>query len=172
MSEKEGSEEKAVTMEDLNKERKKVEDLTVRLKYMQADLENLRKRADREVREAGEAPVKSLVGKLLVVLDELELASKHAEEDESGQLKEGIAMVRRNLSAALESVGVERIECVGRPFDPSLHEAVEKVEGGGDDDLVVEELRPGYMFRGQLLRPSMVKVQLAKSAPAEAEADE
>jgi len=142
---------------------------------MQADLENYRKRMDKELKEAGESLARSLAAKLLVVQDELDLAARHAElGKESGELKEGIAMVRKNLESALESVGVERIDSVGRTFDPSVHEAVEKVQGGSPgEDLVVDELRPGYTFRGQLLRPSMVKVELAtKAARGQAKASE
>jgi molecular chaperone GrpE len=142
---------------------------------MQADLENYRKRMDKELKEAGESLARSLAAKLLVVQDELDLAARHAElGKESGELKEGIAMVRKNLESALESVGVERIDSVGRTFDPSVHEAVEKVQGESPgEDLVVDELRPGYTFRGQLLRPSMVKVELAtKAAKGQAKASE
>ena len=155
--------------EELADERKKNQELLTRLKYMQADLENYRKRVDREMREAGESSLRSLVSKLLVVQDELELAAKHVRSrDRDGELTEGLGMVQRNLGAALESVGVERIECVGRPFDTALHEAVEKVQGESEDgDMVVEELRPGYIIRGQLLRPSMVKVELAHREPDE-----
>jgi molecular chaperone GrpE len=155
--------------EELAVERKKNQELLTRLKYMQADLENYRKRVDREMREAGESSLRSLVSRLLVVQDELELAAKHAgAKDRHGELVEGIGMVQRNLEAALESVGVERIDCVGRPFDPALHEAVEKVQGESQDgDMVVGEMRPGFTFRGQLLRPSMVKVELARREPDE-----
>jgi molecular chaperone GrpE len=160
---------------ELESVKKESQDLLTRLKYTQADFENYRKRVDKELKEAGEAPVRNLVSRLLVVLDEMRLAAKHAEaEGESGEIRQGIAMVERNLEAALGSVGVERIECVGKPFDPSMHEAVEKVEGGEEaEDIVVEELRPGFLFRGQLLRPSLVKVQLASKAAGEEEkADE
>jgi len=161
--------------EELAVERKKNQELLTRLKYMQADLENYRKRVDREMREAGESSLRSLASKLLVVQDELELAAKHAgTKDPDGELMEGIKMVQRNLGAALESAGVERIDCAGKLFDPSLHEAVEKVQGDSEDgDMVVEEMRPGYIFRGQLLRPSMVKVELARrEQDQEAEASE
>jgi molecular chaperone GrpE len=142
-------------------EKKRNEELLTRLKYMQADLENYRKRMDKEMKEAGESLARTLLARLLVVQDELDLAAKHAEGG-SGELKEGIGMVRRNLEAALESVGVERIDAVGKPFDPALHEAVERIQGNSsDEDVVVDEIRPGFTFRGQLLRPSMVKVELA-----------
>lgn len=161
--------------QELAQEKKQNEELLTRLKYAQADLENLRKRMDKEVRDAGESVAKSILTRMLVVQDELDLASKQSDEAESGRdtLKEGILMVRRNLLAALESAGVERIDAVGKPFDPNLHEAVEKVEGGAHGkDVVVEEVRPGFTFRGTLLRPTMVKVELASKTAEEEREDE
>ena len=150
----------------LEKQKKVNDDLVARMKYLQADLENFRKRADREMQEASEGPVKGLALRLLGVMDELELASKHTESGSGSEsVKEGLGMVMSNLESALQWAGVEKIACVGKAFDPRLHEAVEKVEGRALEDTVVEELRAGYTFRGQVLRPSMVKVELAtKSA--------
>ncbi len=160
---------------ELAGERRRSEDLLTRMKYLQADLENQRKRMDRELKVAGESLARSLLNRLLVVQDELDMAVRHAEEDGvSKELKEGIAMVRRNLWSAMESAGLEQIECIGKPFDPERHEAVEKVQGkSSGEDKVVEEVRPGFMFRGQLLRPSMVKVELGLKEPEqEAKTDE
>jgi molecular chaperone GrpE len=156
-------------MDQLIQEKKRSEELLTRLKYMQADLENYRKRAEKEAREAGESALRELVARLLVVFDELELAVKHAEERAGGrELKEGILMVQRNLETALGSAGVQRIASIGKPFNPALHEAVEKVQGRSKgQDIVIEELRPGFTLMGQVLRPSMVKVELAKRPPAE-----
>jgi len=155
--------------QELAKEKKRNEELLTRLKYMQADLENYRKRMDKEMKEAGESLARTLVARLLVVQDELDLAAKHAEGGNGGgELKEGIGMVRKNLESALDSVGVLRIDAVGKPFDPALHEAVAKIQGRArGEDMVVEEIRPGFTFRGQLLRPSMVKVELASKAAKE-----
>jgi molecular chaperone GrpE len=154
---------------DLAEEKKKNEELLTRLMYTQADFENYRKRMDKEMKDAGESLTKGLVARLLVVQDELDLAARHAKGGTANaELREGVGMVKKNLEAALESVGVERIDAVGRPFDPSVHEAVEKTQGDSNRDMVVEEIRPGYTFRGQLLRPSMVKVELA-SQPAREE---
>ena len=161
--------------QELAIERKRSEELLTRMKYLQADLENQRKRMDRELKVAGESLTRSLLARLMVVQDELDLAVKHAEEEgDSKELNEGIAMIQRNLWSAMESAGVERIDCVGKPFDPTLHEAVEKVQGKSvGEDTVVEEVRPGFMFRGQLLRPSMVKVELGmKETEQEAKTNE
>ncbi|MBI3840561.1 MAG: nucleotide exchange factor GrpE [Thaumarchaeota archaeon] len=159
--------------ERLVREQERNQILLTRLKYAQADLENYRKRAEKEMVDAAEASVRGLAAKLLSVLDGLELAVKHAEEEgASRELKEGIQMVDRNLAAALESAGMEKIECVGKPFDPSMHEAVEKVQGKAGLDTVVEEVRPGFTFRGRVVRPSMVKVELGLGPQQEAKADE
>jgi molecular chaperone GrpE len=102
-------------------------------------------------------------------MDELTLAVKHAEAGgNSEDLSEGFKMVEKNLGAALETVGVERIEALGMQFDPTLHEAVEKTEGSvPGEELVVEELRAGYTLKGQVLRPSMVRVGPAPKEPGE-----
>ncbi len=159
----------------LAEEKRRSEELLTRLKYLQADFDNLRKRMDKEMKEVEEHSARSLVVRLLSVLEELELAVKHAEEDKGGvELKEGIVMVHKNLVSSLESVGLRRIESVGKPFDPALHEAVEKVQGSSEgDDVVVEEMRSGFTLRGLVIRPSMVKVELAmKKRGEEANASE
>ncbi|MBI3858640.1 MAG: nucleotide exchange factor GrpE [Thaumarchaeota archaeon] len=148
--------------EALNAERKKYEESLLRLKYLQADFENYRKRAEREMTEAEEASARSVAVKLLGVMDELELAMEHSKGTEGSELGEGVSMVYKKLNGVLESLGLRRIECVGKPFDPAYHEAVEKVEGTGKEDTVVQEVRSGFTFRGQVIRPSMVKVELAR----------
>jgi molecular chaperone GrpE len=159
----------------LEEEKRRNEELLSRLKYAQADLENYRKRMDKELKEAGEALARTLVSRLLVVQDELDLAVKHARGGSGGaEMMEGLSMVQRNLLSALQAVGVEKIAALGERFDPAVHEAVSKVQGtipGADS--VVEEVRSGFMFRGQLLRPSLVKVELAsKTAKEEAKMNE
>jgi molecular chaperone GrpE len=141
------------------------------MKYLQADFENYQKRTEREMKQVEERAVLSLVTRLLSVLDELELASANAAKHGEGKVvTEGIKMVYRNLSSVMKTTGLRRIEAVGTPFDPRLHEAVEKVDGSGESDRVVEEIRSGYTFRGQVLRPSMVKVELAAKKASEPEA--
>ena len=149
--------------EALDAEKKRSEDLLTRLKYMQADMENYKKRVEREAREAGESSMRQLVLKLLAVSDELDLALEHAEHGQGErELMEGLGMVKKNLGSALESAGVERIDSVGKAFDPAYHEAVERT-GSGSNYTVTEELRPGFIFRGRLLRPSMVRVGASQS---------
>jgi molecular chaperone GrpE len=147
----------------LEQEKRKSDDYLTRLKYLQADFENYRKRTERELREMEDFSTTKLVLKLLPVLDELELATAARQKADDSAMAEGVAMVLKNLTAALEAEGLRRIEAVAKPFDPKFHEAVDKVEADRvGDDIVVEEIRKGYTFRHRLLRPSLVKVELGK----------
>jgi molecular chaperone GrpE len=152
-------------------ERRKSEDYLTRLRYLQADFENYRKRTEKELRDAEDSSLRGLVTRLLSAVDELDLAVKNAGKDVGGKtLLDGLKMVRKNLMSSLEASGLSKIECVGKPFDPSLHEAVEKVQGSAPgSDMVKDEIRPGYVFRGKVVRPSMVKVELALKTPNEQE---
>ena len=146
----------------LEEERKRNEEYLTNLRYLQADFENYRKRVDREIRELEEFSTLGLVRKLVPVLDDLELAVASATKAEDAGLVEGVKMVQKNLTSALESEGLQTISALGKPFDPSSHEAVDKVEGkDNSEDMVVEEMRKGYTFKGKVLRPSAVKVEMA-----------
>lgn len=151
------------------RENRREAELLTRLKYMQADFENYRKRTEKDMREKEENSSKGLVLRLLSVLDELDLAVKHSKDNAGrAELQEGIEMVQKNLYSALESAGLQKIDTVGQPFDPAKHEAIEKIQGSSPgSDVVVEELRTGYMFRGRIIRPSMVKVELAMKEPVD-----
>jgi molecular chaperone GrpE len=170
LSEKENPQDREGALKaQLAGEKRSDTELLNRLKYMQADFENYRKRTEKEMREIEENSSMSLVVRLLSVLDELDLAVKHAKDDAGRtELQEGVEMVRKNMYSALESAGLRKIDSVGKPFDPSKHEAVAKVQGSSPgSDVVVEELRTGYAFRGHVIRPSMVKVELGMKEPVE-----
>jgi molecular chaperone GrpE len=154
------------TLED---ERKRNEEYLTSLRYLQADFENYRKRVDREIRELEEFSTLGLVRKLIPVLDDLDLAVATAGKAEDKGILEGVKMVQKNLNSALESEGLHRIKAVGEPFNPSSHEAVDKVQGKDSSDKVIEEMRKGYTFKGKVLRPSAVKVELAARKEAEKE---
>ena len=145
----------------LEEERKRNEEYLTSLRYLQADFENYRKRVDREIRELEEFSTLGLVRKLIPVLDDLDLAVATAGKAEDKGILEGVKMVQKNLNTALESEGLQRIKAVGEPFNPSTHEAVDKVQGKDSSDKVIEEMRKGYTFKGKVLRPSAVKVELA-----------
>ena len=155
-------EDLAMLEKTLEEERKRNEEYLTSLRYLQADFENYRKRVDREIRELEEFSNLGLVRKLIPVLDDLDLAVASAAKAEDKGLLEGVKMVQKNLGSALESEGLQKIKAVGEPFNPSTHEAVDKVQGkDNSEDRVIEEMRKGYMFKGKVLRPSAVKVEMA-----------
>ena len=147
----------------MDEEKRRSEDYLTRLKYLQADFENYRKRVDREMRDVEDFSTSGLMKKLLPVLDDLDLAVASAEMSADKGLLEGVEMVRKNLSSVLQSEGLKSIDAVGKPFNPGMHEAVERVEGTKKrkEDTAVEEMRKGYIFKNKVLRPSMVKVESA-----------
>src|SRR5436305_2134335 len=120
------------------------------LKRLQADFENYKKRILKQQTEHLERAAESLVEKLLPVLDTVDLAIAHGGE--------GLDQVQSQLMIALEKEGLERIEPLGKPFDPNDSEAVAHEEGDGGP-VVSEVMRTGYRFKGKLLRPAMVKVK-------------
>jgi len=155
---------------NLEEERKRNEEYLTSLRYLQADFENYRKRVEREMGELEEFSTLGLVRKLISVLDDLDLAVASATKAEDKGLLEGVKMVQKNLTSALEAEGLKTIKAVGAPFDPSTHDAVDKVQGKNNtEDMVIEELRKGYTFKGKVLRPSAVKVEMAtrKQQPKE-----
>jgi molecular chaperone GrpE len=146
-------------------EKQRSEEYLSRLKYAQADFENLKKRVDREIQEVRQYCTERIMLELLEVVDELELAVKMGEISADGKtLLEGVKMTLKKLRKVLEQEGVSPIECEGRVFDPTKHHAVETVEREGVEKCIVgEEVRKGYMMRNRVIRPSIVKVEAPAS---------
>jgi molecular chaperone GrpE len=156
----------------LDAEKQRSEEYLTRLKYLQADFENLKKRIDRHIEEAKTYCTERLVLQLLDVVDELELAVKTGESSTDGKgLLEGVKMTLKKLRKVLEQEGVSPIECEGRVFDPTKHNAVETLEREGAKGCIVgEEVRKGYMMNSKVIRPSIVKVEVPPSQPSESQA--
>ncbi len=136
------------------------------MKYLQADFENLKKRCDRQIFEAKNYATEQLVLKLLDVVDELEMAVKigKTSDSESSTLLEGVEMTLKKLRKVLEQEGVTPIECEGKVFDPTRHNAVESIEREGAKGCIVgEEVRKGYMMKEKVIRPCVVKVEVPPS---------
>jgi molecular chaperone GrpE len=142
-------------------EKKRSEDYLTRLKYLQADFENLKKRYDREAEQIKNYGTERLIIQLLDVVDELELAVKNGEISTSPEsLIEGVEMTLKKLRKVLEQEGVTPIESPeGKVFDPARHNAIATEER---DDVaactVLEEIRKGYIMRCKVIRPTIVKV--------------
>lgn len=124
-----------------------------------ADFDNYKKRVaiEREqfVRFANEA----LITELLPVIDGLARALETAEKTKiSEEMVKGIALVKRQLEDALKKFGVEKIESIGKPYDPNLHEAILQKESDEPEGMILEEMQKGYTLHGRVIRPSMVIV--------------
>jgi molecular chaperone GrpE len=160
--------------EDLENERKRAEDYLARLKYVQADFENLKKRTERQLVEVKEYCTEPLIIELLEIVDELELAVKAGHNSESAEIMiQGVEMTLKKLRKILENEQVTPIECVGKPFDPSKHNAVAKIERDDVEECtVIEEIRKGYMMKGKVIRPSIVKVAVKPEYKSSSEIDE
>ena len=140
-------------------EKARSDDYYRQLQYLQADFENYRRRMEKEMGEAKRVSNERLLSDLLLVNDELELALQRArEKNESPALLEGVGMVHRRLQGLLSKEGVERIPGVGSKFSPDLHDAALRVPSEDEEGTIVEEIRPGYLLKGRVLRPSIVKV--------------
>lgn len=136
-----------------------------------ADFDNARKRIERERREDSTRAVAHVVEPILPVLDGFERALAAHSDPAYEDYRKGFEMIYRQLLDALGRMGLERIEAMGRPFDPHVHQAVERVESNDcEDGTVVEDLRHGYKLRERVLRPALVRVAF-RPAPAPADAD-
>jgi molecular chaperone GrpE len=153
----------------LETEKRHSEEYLSRLKYMQADFENLKKRLDRQIEDVRYYCNERLVVDLLEVVDELELAVDSAQcSDSSDTLVQGVKMTLKKLRKVLETQGVAPIDCMGKPFDPSKHSAVAHVEKEDTKEgMIVEEIRKGYIMKGKVIRPSIVKVTVKPSSKPE-----
>lgn len=131
------------------------------LQRSRAEFDNFRKRSARETAGARTAGVGDLAQQLLDVLDDLDRTADVAEQSEDSGLAGGIQAIHRKLVDVLRSVGVERIDATGVPFDATRHEAVQQVpaEEPVDQPEVAQVLRPGYLHKDRVLRAAMVSVR-------------
>ena len=125
-----------------------------------AEFENFRKRSEKEKGQMFEVGAKSVVEKILPVIDNFERGLDAVpEEEKDTPFVEGIAMVYKQMLTALEEIGVKPIEAVGQEFDPNFYNAVMTVEDDElDSGMVAEELQKGYLYQDSVVRHSMVKV--------------
>ena len=122
----------------LEAEKKRSEAYITRLRYLQADFENLKKRCDRQIEESKNYSTERIVLELLDVMDELELAVKTGQASEEAQpLVEGVQMTLKKLRKVLEREGVSPIECEGTTFDPLKHNAIATAEREGVKGCIV-----------------------------------
>ena len=157
-----------ITKQEYESLKAKVEDRdTVYDKYLRlhAELENARKRMEKEKAEFLRYANESLIIELLPIIDSLEIAEKHIKEAKDFKaVQEGVDMIQAQIQLFLKDIGIERIKTIGEKFNPHQHDAIETEESKDKEDgIIVSELTPGYKFNGKLLRPAAVKIAKSKS---------
>jgi molecular chaperone GrpE len=127
-----------------------------------AELDNVRKRAQRDIEAANRYGLEKFAAELLPVKDSLELAVQNAGRADAKSLREGQEATLQLLSRALEKLGVTVVDPAGEPFDPARHEAMMTQESAtAEPDSVLKVVQPGYELNGRLLRPARVIVARA-----------
>jgi len=133
----------------------------INAKYLRlyAEFDNYKKRVSKDKEELIKYSNESLLYEILPFIDHLEMALKHASNEVSSGLVQGVEITLRDLRKTLEKFGLTAIEADGKPFDPVVHHAMSQVERNDtEDNTVVEEFRRGYMLRDKVLRPALVAV--------------
>ncbi len=142
----------------LDAEKEKAEEYLVNWQRALADYINLKRRNDQERKDLSKFANSVLILSLLPTLDDLEraLSSLPPKPAKSAGWIDGIKLIEQNLKTTLQSQGVTPVEAIGKPFDPSFHEAVR--QNKGKEGIIIEELQKGYFLNDKLLRPSVVVV--------------
>lgn len=138
----------------------KIEELTDRVTRQMAEFDNFRKRTEKEKAAMYEVGAKSIIEKMLPIVDNFERGlTAVPEEQKEDSFVKGMEMIYKQIMTTFETVGVKPIEAVGAEFDPNLHNAVMHVEDETvGENIVVEEFQKGYTYRDSVVRHSMVKV--------------
>ncbi len=153
---KEAKKDKKLKKKD--KKDEQIEQLTDRVQRQMAEFENFRRRTETEKSQMFSSGAKSIIEKILPVVDNFERGLKDVEEG-ADPFSDGILMIYRQLQTTLTEAGVKPIEAVGQEFNPDFHNAVMHVEDEElGENIVVEEFQKGYTYNDTVVRHSMVKV--------------
>lgn len=158
----EKSDEKKGLFKKKKKDKKdeQIEELNDRLKRQMAEFENFRKRSEKEKSQMFDMGAKTIVEKILPVIDNFERGLAAVPDDKKDDpFITGMDKVYKQMLTELEAAGVKPIECVGQEFDPDFHNAVMQVENDElESGTVAQELQKGYMYKDSVVRHSMVSV--------------
>lgn len=141
---------------ELAEKEQKIEELTEMCKRIQAEFINYKNRTEKDARHMMDYSSSDVIKKMLPVLDSFELAFKNNKDYES--FKKGVELVYAQLMEALKNEGLRPILALGEKFDPYKHEVLMKAKSDKPEDIVLEELQKGYMFKDKVLRHSKVKI--------------
>jgi molecular chaperone GrpE len=136
-----------------------LEELRQTMLRRQADFDNYRKRIERERTEDSKRTTARVIESLIPILDGFEHALAAHREAEYEGYRKGFELIYKQLMDNLVKLGVERVEPVGKTFDPHLHQAMDRTETTEQPDgTILQVFQPGYVFHGRVLRPAMVRV--------------
>ena len=142
-----------------------LQDLRQTLQRRQADFENYRKRIEKERADDWKRANARVIEALIPVVDGFEHALAAHREAEYENYRKGFELIYKQLVDNLTKLGVERVDPLGLPFDPHLHQAVDRTETADKEDgAILEVFQPGYVFHGRVLRPAMVRVAVHSAA--------
>lgn len=143
-----------------DKKDEQIEDLSDRLKRQMAEFDNFRKRTEKEKTQMFDMGARTIIEKILPVVDNFERGLAAVPEDEKeNAFVDGMDKVYKQLLTELDAAGVKPIEAVGKEFDPEFHNAVMQVESDEyESGVVAQELQKGYMYKDSVVRHSMVAV--------------
>lgn len=154
---------------------KKIEELTNDLIRTRADFENYRKRVESEKEQAKVVAKSAIISKLLPIIDDIELAISYAPEDlKDNPWVKGVNKLSLKLETSLSNLGVKAINAKNDTiFDPKLHDAISMDDSSeGEEEIILEELRKGYLYNDAVIRPSMVKVGFRNKETKEEDKEE
>ncbi len=157
---------KSKDLEILKREAEKAKEWYEQLLRVSAEFDNFRKRQEKERQQFLKFSQEALLVKFLPIFDSLEKVLPEKNTDMPETLLKGLALIQKDIFSVLASEGLERQKVVGKLFDPLCHEVVETVDSKKHkENEIIEELRAGYLLRGKVIRPAMVKI--AKHSPKE-----
>ena len=159
-STEEGTKKSLFGKKKKDKKDEQIEELTDRLKRQMAEFDNFRKRTEKEKPQMYEIGAKSVIEKILPVIDNFERGfASVTEEEKANPFVEGMDKVYKQMMTTLSEIGVTPIEALGEEFNPDFHNAVMHVEDEeAGENVIVEEFQKGYLYKETVVRHSMVNV--------------
>lgn len=156
---KKAAKKKAKADKKVDLQKQQIEELEDKVKRQMAEFENFRKRSEKEKQTMFEVGAKSVIEKVLPVIDNFERGLESVTEEEKGTFADGMNMIYKQMMTELDNLGVKSIEALGKEFDPNLHNAVVSVESEEyESGFVAQELQKGYTYRDTVVRHSIVGV--------------
>jgi molecular chaperone GrpE len=141
---------------------KELEAMREKLVHTAADFDNAKKRLAREKEDYLKFAQENLLRSLLPIVNNFERALAHRDQGQANfqSWVTGVEMIAKQMGELLKTQGLERIASVGQEFDPHVHEAVAYLKEAGKENEVIDEIEPGYLLHGRLLKPAKVRVRI------------